>query len=189
AWGTGSGWSRRIARVVWIISSRSVPSGIQFLLRGKFSSAALSGAVLIVLSRSRLGYCRAHRRQSLQGTQDFRLIVGEMAYEDVGVPDFPEGPKLLRDFVDRSRDQGFCRHAAIAPIQRLLQQRLRLGGRLADINVAPQDDGVRLFAVGGTALTIEIGLCARLRPGEAGARDPAFRQPCRAADGWRCTGA
>src|SRR5215471_5596174 len=156
--GTGSGFSRRIARVVWIISNRSVPSGIQFLLRGKFSSAALSGAVLIVLSQSRLGYCRAHRRQSLQGTQDLRLVVGEMAYEDVGVPDFREGPKLLRDFVDRSRDQGFCRHATIALAQRSLQHGLALGVRLANVNVAPQRDGARLFTVSGAALAINVGL-------------------------------
>jgi hypothetical protein len=33
-----------------------------------------------------------------------------MAHEDVGVPDFREVPKLCCDFVDRSRDQGFCRN-------------------------------------------------------------------------------
>ena len=101
-----------------------------------------------------------------------------MAHEDVGVTDFPEGPKLLCDFVDRARDQGFCRHAAIASAQRMLQHRLRLGRRVADVNVAPQDDGARLPAVGGAALAIEIGLRARLLAGEAGARDPALRQAC-----------
>jgi hypothetical protein len=50
-----------------------------------------------------LGYSgqrRAYRGQPLQGVQDLRLIVGQMAHEDVGVPDFPEGPKLFCDFVD-----------------------------------------------------------------------------------------
>ena len=117
--------------------------------------------MLIVLSQSRLGYGRAHRRQSLQGAQDLRLIVGEMAREDVGVPDFPEGPKLLRDFIDRSCDQGFCRHAAIALAQRSLQDRSCLGRRLADIDVAPQGDGAWLLTVSGAALAIEIGLHAR----------------------------
>jgi hypothetical protein len=50
-----------------------------------------------------------------------------MAHEDVGVADFREGPKLFRDFVGRAGDQGFCRHAAIASAQRLLQHRLCLG--------------------------------------------------------------
>jgi DNA-binding transcriptional LysR family regulator len=49
-----------------------------------------------------------------------RPIVGEMAHEDVGVPNFREVPKLFRDFVDRSRDQGFCRNAAIALAQSML---------------------------------------------------------------------
>ena len=92
-----------------------------------------------------------------------------MAHEDVGVPDFLEGPKLFRDFIGRSRDQGFCRNAAIALAQRLLLHRLRLGRRPADVNVAPQDDGARLLAVSGAALAVEIGLRARLLAGEAGA--------------------
>jgi len=49
-----------------------------------------------------------------------RPIVGEMAHEDVGVPDYVEGPKLFRDFIDRSGDQGFCRNAAIALAQSML---------------------------------------------------------------------
>jgi hypothetical protein len=74
-------------------------------------------AVLIVLSKEPLGlgYRRAHRRQPFQRAQDLRLIIGQMAHENVGVPDFREGPKLLRDFVDGSYDQGFCRDAAITP--------------------------------------------------------------------------
>ena len=34
---------------------------------------------------------RAYRGQTFQGAQDLRLIVGQMADEDVGVADFPEG--------------------------------------------------------------------------------------------------
>src|SRR5215471_12518045 len=105
-----------------------------------------------------------------------------MAHEDIGVPDFPEGPKLFRDFVDRSRVQGIGRNAPIALVQRLLQYRLRLGRRLADINVSPQRDDTWLLAVSGAALTIKIGLRPCLRGGEAGARDPALRQSCRAID-------
>ncbi len=45
------------------------------------------------------------------------------------------------------------------------------------------------LAVSGAALAIEIGLRARLLAGEAGARDPALRQSCRAVDGRRCAGA
>src|SRR5579864_1917605 len=104
-------------------------------------------SVVIVLSQeppSYSGQRRAYRGQPLQGAQDLRLIVGQMAHEDVGVADFPEGPKLFCDFVDRARDQGFCRHAAIASAQRMLQHRLRLGRRLADVNVAPQGDGAWL---------------------------------------------
>ena len=41
----------------------------------------------------------------------------------------------------------------------------------------------------GAALAIEIGLRPRLLVGEAGARDPAFRQSCRPIDRWRCAGA
>src|SRR3984893_11416988 len=88
---------------------------------------------------------------ALQGPQDLRLIVGQMTHEDVGVSDFPEGPKLFRDFVDRARDQGFCRHAAIASASRRLQHRLRLGRRLADVNVRSQGDGAWLPAVSGAA--------------------------------------
>jgi len=111
-----------------------------------------------------------------------------MAHEDVGVPDFLEGPKLFRDFIGRSRDQGFCRNAAIASAQRVLQHRLCLARRPADVNVAPQGDGVWLPAVRGAALTIDIGLNAGLLEGKAGARDPALRQSCRAVDGRRCAG-
>ena len=50
--------------------------------------------------KKRLGTRGAHRRQPLQGAQDLRLIIGEMAHEDFGVPDFPEGSKFFRDFVD-----------------------------------------------------------------------------------------
>ena len=112
-----------------------------------------------------------------------------MAHEDVGVPDFLEGPKLFLDFVDRSSNQGFCRNAAIALAQRMLQYRLCLGRRLADVNVAPQDNGAWLPAVSGAALTVDIGLRTRLLVGEAGARDPALRQSCRAVDGRWCAGA
>src|SRR4029077_2257500 len=48
---------------------------------------------------------RADRGQPLQGAQDLGLVVGQMAHEDVGVTDFPEGPKLFRDLLDRARDQ------------------------------------------------------------------------------------
>jgi hypothetical protein len=112
-----------------------------------------------------------------------------MAHEDVGVPDFPEGSKLLRDFVDRSRDQGFCRNARIALAPRVLQHRLCVGRRLADTNVAPQRNGARLLAVSGAALAIKIGLRSGLLAGEAGARDPPLRQSCRAVDRRRCAGA
>ena len=44
-----------------------------------------------------------------------------MAHEDVGVPHFPENPELFRNVIDRSRDQGFCRHTAIALAQRQLE--------------------------------------------------------------------
>src|ERR1700724_2659131 len=108
-----------------------------------------------------------------------------MAHEDVGVPDFPESPKLLCNFVNGPRDQGFCRNAAITLAQRALQHLLCLGRRLADINVAPQRDSAWLPAVSGASLTVEIGLHARLFAGEAGARDPALRQSCRAVDSRR----
>jgi len=52
----------------------------------------------------------------------------------------------------------------------VLQHRLCLGRRLADVNVAPQRDSTWLPAVSGAALTIEIGLRARLLVAEAGAR-------------------
>jgi hypothetical protein len=58
-------------------------------------------------------------------------------HEDLCVADFSEAPKLFRDLVDRSRNQGLCRNAAIALAQRVLKHRLRLGRRLADVNVAP----------------------------------------------------
>src|SRR5438067_8818224 len=109
-----------------------------------------------------------------------------MAYEDVGVSDFLEIPELLRDFVDRARDQRFRRHAAVAAAQRLLQYRLRLNRRLADVNVAPQDDGAWLSAVSGTSLAIEIGLRAGLLAGKAGARNPAVRQPRSAINRRQC---
>ena len=79
-----------------------------------------------------------------------------------------KSPKLFRDFVDRSCDQGFRRNTAIVSAQRMPQHRFCLGRRLADVNVAPQGDGVWLPAVSGAALTIDIGLRARLRVGEAG---------------------
>src|SRR5437763_16757842 len=71
----------------------------------------------------------------------------------------------------------------------MLQYRLRLRRRLADVDVAPQDEGAGRPAVSSAALTIEFGLRTRLLRGEAGARDPAFRQSCRAVDGWRGAGA
>src|SRR6266576_3458403 len=98
-----------------------------------------------------------------------------MAYQDFGVPYFLEIPELLRDFVDRARDQRFRRHAAVAAAQRLLPYRLRLIRRFADVNVAPQHDRAGLSAVNGAALPIEIGLRAGLLAGEAGARNPALR--------------
>ena len=122
----------------------------------------LLSAVLIVLSKAGYRHRRAYRRQPFQGAQDLRLIVGQMAHQDVGVADFREAPKLFRDFVDRSRDQGFRRHAAIASAEGLLQYRLCLGRRLADVDVAPQDDGARLSAVSGAALAIHVGLRAGL---------------------------
>src|SRR5438105_10541738 len=133
-------------------------------------------AVLILLSTERLGLVqrRAYRSQPFQRAQDLRLIIGQVAHRDVGVSDCREAPKLFRDLVDRPRDQGFGRHAAIASAQRMLQYRLCLGRRLADIDVTPQDDGPWLSAVSGAALTIQIGLRAGLLAGEAGARDPAL---------------
>src|SRR5207248_6777232 len=112
-----------------------------------------------------------------------------MAHQDLGVPDFTEHPKLFRDVVDRSSDQGFRRDAPIAPAKRMLQYRLRLGRRLADVNVAPQHDGAWLSAVGGAALAIKISLRASLLAGKPGARDPALCQPCRAVDRRRRAGA
>src|SRR5436190_21481759 len=100
-----------------------------------------------------------------------------MAYQDFGVSDFLEIPELLRDFVDRSRDQRFRRRAAVAAAQRLLPYRLRLIRRFADVNVAPQDDRAGLSAVNGAALPIEIGLRAGPLTGKAGACNPAVRQP------------
>jgi hypothetical protein len=105
---------------------------------------------------------------------------------DFGVPEFREAPKPFGDLVDRSSDQGFSRNAATAAAQRVLQYRLRLGRRLADIDVAPQHDGARLLTVNGAALEIQIGLRAGLVEGEAGARDPALGQSRRAVDGGRC---
>ena len=96
---------------------------------------------------------------------------------------------LFRDFVYRSGDQRFGRHATIASGQRVLQHCLSLGGRLADVNVAPQDDRARPPAISRTSLTIEIGLRARLLGGEARARDPTLRQSCRAINGGRRAGA
>src|SRR5262249_42595320 len=138
---------------------------------------------------SGLAQRRAHRRQPLQGAQDLRLIVAEMTYEDVSVSEFRKSSKLFRDFVDRARDQRFCRDAAIALVQRMPQYCLRLGRRLADVDVAPQGDGRWLLAVSGAALAVEIGLRARLWAGEPGTRDPALSQPCRARDRRRRTGA
>src|SRR5438552_9762431 len=117
------------------------------------------------------------------------MVTGEMARRDLGVADFREAPNLFRDLVDRSRDQGFGWAAAIASAQRLLQYRLCVGRRLADVDVAPQDDGARVFAVGAAALAIHIGLRAGLLACEARARDPALRQSRRAVDGPRCAGA
>src|SRR5437764_2813026 len=111
-----------------------------------------------------------------------------MAYQDFGVSDFLEIPELLRDFVDRARDQRFRRHAAVAAAQRLLQYRVRFIRRLADINVAPQHDRAGLSVVNGAALAIEIGLRAGLLAGKAGARNPALRQPSGAVDGRRRAG-
>src|SRR5437763_2558525 len=112
-----------------------------------------------------------------------------MAYQDFGVSDFLENPEMLRDFVDRARNQGFRRHAAIAAAQRLLQYRLRLIRRLADVNVAPQHNRAGLSAINGAALAIEIGLRAGFVAGKAGARNPALRQPRSAVDGRRSAGA
>ena len=117
-------------------------------------------AVLIVFSKERLGLGqrRAHRRQPFQRAQDLRLIIGQMAHQDVGVPDFREGPKLFRDFVDRSRDQGFCRHAAVASAQRLLQDRLCLGRRPPDVN-APERPSIDRadHRLAGVKLTVDFG--------------------------------
>src|SRR5436305_14439416 len=103
-----------------------------------------------------------------------------MAYKDFGVSDFLEIPELLRDFIDRARDQRFRRHAAIAAAQRLLQYRLRLIRRLADANVAPQHNRAGLSAINGAALAIEIGLRAGCVARKAGARTPAPPLPRRA---------
>src|SRR5881275_3374873 len=109
-----------------------------------------------------------------------------MAYQDFGVSDFLEIAELLRDFVDRARDQRFRRHAAVAAAQRLLQYRLRLIRRFADVNVAPQHDRAGLSAVNGAALPIEIGLRAGLLAGKSGARNPAVRQPPSAINRRQC---
>jgi len=71
----------------------------------------------------------------------------------------------------------------------MLQHRLCLRRRLADVNVAAQDEGARLPTASGAALAIEIGLRARLLAGEAGARDPALRRSCCSVDGRRGAGA
>src|SRR5205085_7081725 len=111
-----------------------------------------------------------------------------MAYQDFGVSDFLEIPELLRDFVDRARDQRYRRHAAVAAAQRLLQYRLRLIRRFADVNVAPQHDRAGLSAVNGAALPVEIGLRAGLLARKARARDPTLRQSRRPVDGRRRAG-
>src|SRR6516164_6417103 len=93
-----------------------------------------------------------------------------MTHEDVSVPKLLKAPKLFGDFVDRSGDQGPCRNTAIASVQHMFQHRLCLGRRLADVNVAPQGDGVWPPAVSGAALEIEIGCTRaseRVRPGLA----------------------
>src|SRR5437763_5265202 len=105
-----------------------------------------------------------------------------MAHQDFGVSDFLEISELRRDFVDRARDQGFRRYAAVAPAQCLLQYRLRLIRRLTDVNVAPQHDRAGLFAINGAALAIEIGLRPGLLTGKTGARNPALCQPRGAVD-------
>ena len=49
---------------------------------------------------TRLAQRRAHCFQPLQGAEDLRLIVGEMAHEYVCVPQFPEAAELGRDLVN-----------------------------------------------------------------------------------------
>src|ERR1700687_6109756 len=88
-------------------------------------------------------------------------------------PTLPNARNCSATSSTRARDQGFCRHAAIASAQRVLQHRLRLGRRFADVDVAPQDDGVRLPAVGGAALAIEIGLHRAVADGSAISAPPA----------------
>src|SRR5205085_1820615 len=70
-------------------------------------------SVLLAMPGS-CGLVRRNSRRSACCLQHLRLIVRQMANEDLGVPDFPEDPKLFRDFVDRSRDQSFRRHGAVA---------------------------------------------------------------------------
>jgi hypothetical protein len=61
-------------------------------------------------------------RQGARWVVDLRLVIGQMAYQHFGVSDFLESPELLRDFVDRARDQGFRRHAAVAAATRRVEQ-------------------------------------------------------------------
>jgi hypothetical protein len=42
-----------------------------------------------------------------------------MAHRNLNVADFGEAAKPFRHFLDRSRDQGFRRDAALAPVHRL----------------------------------------------------------------------
>jgi hypothetical protein len=55
-------------------------------------SAAPSEQYSAVLLEQPLGQRRAHLFQPLQGAEDLRLIVGEMAHDYVGVPELPKRP-------------------------------------------------------------------------------------------------
>jgi hypothetical protein len=126
------------------------------------------------------------RQWTLPHNHHYRAIIGMYG----GAEDNIYWRRLPEDAKGRVEAAGAAslRHGevAVAAAQRLLQYRLRLIRRFADVNVAPQHDRAGLSAVNGAALPIEIGLRAGLLAGEAGARNPAVRQPRSAINRRQC---
>ena len=87
------------------------------------------------------------------------------------------GPVLLKMFERMSEKdpKSLLQELVQARFKRVPQYRLCFNRRLADVNVAPQDDGAWLSAVSGTSLAIEIGLRAGLLARKTRARDPTLR--------------
>src|SRR5881409_1908865 len=130
-------------------------SSLYGLNAGILDRAQFSVLVSVVtVERRSGGEGSSDLREPRQRADDLRLVVDEMAHDDVGVAHRPEPSELLRDRRHVAPDQGTRLDAAIAAVDDGARCPLGLGRGLTHVDVATDSDRRRRALVSRAARAI-----------------------------------